>query len=108
MSSNIAPGTRPVTYDPPYFLVFKIQGVSSNYLSFTDYQKPNSESTILALLRYDENKLMLKDECSTEMILPYEGDLCLNEVLEFTLYDSANRIVQVSDKSQLFILLTIL
>ena len=108
MSSNNAPGTKTVTYDPPYILVFKIQGVSSNYLSFNDYKKPNSESTILALLRYDDDKLMLKDECTTEMILPYEGDLCLNEVLEFTLYDSANRLVQVSDKSQLFILLTLL
>jgi hypothetical protein len=51
---------------------------------------------------------MLKEECTTEIILPYRGDLCLNEVLEFTLYDSKNRLVQVSDKSQLFILLSLL
>jgi hypothetical protein len=106
--SNNAPGTRPVSYDPPYLLIFKIQGVASNYLSFTDFKKPNSESTILAMLRYDEDKLMLKDECTTEIILPYKGDLCLNEVLEFKLYDSKNKLVRVSDKSQLFILLTIL
>jgi hypothetical protein len=106
--SNSTPGTRPVTYDPPFFLTFKIQGVPSNYLSFIDYKKPNSESTILSMLRYDEEKLMLKDEHSTEWIFPYEGDLCLNKVLKFTLYDSQNKMVQVSDKSQLFILLTIL
>jgi hypothetical protein len=106
--SNNAPGTRPITYNPPYFLVYKTQGTSSNYLSFTDYKKANSESTILAMLRYDDEKLMLKEECTTEIILPYRGDLCLNEVLEFTLYDSKNRLVQVSDKSQLFILLSLL
>jgi hypothetical protein len=60
------------------------------------------------MLRYDDEKLMLKEECTTEIILPYRGDLCLNEVLEFTLYDSKNRLVQVSDKSQLFILLSLL
>jgi len=106
--SNNAPGTRPVTYDPPFFLTFKIQGVPSNYLSFIDYKKPNSESTILSMLRYDEEKLMLKDEYSTEWIFPFEGDLCLNKVLEFSLCDSQNKIVQLSDKSQLFILLTLL
>lgn len=106
--TNTAPGTRTKIYDPPFFLVFKIPGASSNYLSFTDYKKPNSESSILAMLRYDDEKLMLKNEYSTEMILPYNHDLCLSEVLEFTLYDSKNRIVRVSDASQLFILLTLL
>jgi hypothetical protein len=101
IQSNNAPGTKTVLYDPPYLLVYKTQGATSNYLSFTDYKKPNSESTILAILRYDDDKLMLKKECATEI-------LCLNEVLEFTLHDSKNKLVQVSDKSQLFILLTIL
>ena len=108
IQSNNAPGTKTILYDPPYILVYKTQGATSNYLSFTDYKKPNSESTILAVLRYDDDKLMLKKECATEILLPYQGNLCLNEVLEFTLHDSKNKLVQVSDKSQLFILLTIL
>jgi len=77
-------------------------------LSFIDYEKPNSESTILSMLRYDESQLMLRDEYSTEWIFPYEGDLCLNKMLEFSLRDSQNKVIQLSDKSQLFILLTIL
>jgi hypothetical protein len=108
IQSNNTPGTKSVFYDPPYLLVYKTQGASSNYLSFTDYKKPNSESTILAILRYDDDKLMLKKECTTEILLPYQGNLCLNEILEFTLYDSKNKIVKVSDKSQLFILLSLL
>ncbi len=106
--SNTSPGTRVKMYDPPFFLFFKIPGACSNYLAFTDYQKPNSESSLLALLRYDEEKSMLKNEHAIEMILPYKQDLCLSEVLEFTLYDANNKLVKVSDTSQLFILLTIL
>ena len=106
--SNSAPGTKNAIYDPPYLLYLKIQGVSSNYLSFNDFKKANSESTILSLLHYDEERNKLIDEYTPEMVLPYQGDLCLNEVLEFTLYDSKNQLVQVSDKSQLFILLTLL
>lgn len=77
-------------------------------MSFNDYKKTNSESTILSMLLYDEEKSMLKDEYSPELLLPYDKDLCLNELLEFTLYDSQNKLVRVSDKSQLFILLTLL
>jgi hypothetical protein len=106
--SNSSPGTKTAIYDPPYLLFLKIHGVSSNYLSFTDYKKPNSESTILSLLHYDEERNKLVDEYTPEMILPYQGDLCLNEVLEFTLYDSKKQLVRVSDQSQLFILLTLL
>jgi hypothetical protein len=106
--SNSAPGTKTAIYNPPYLLFLKIHGVPSNYLSFTDYKKPNSESTILSLLHYDEERNKLVDEYTPEMILPYQGDLCLNEVLEFTLYDSKKQLVRVSDQSQLFILLTLL
>ena len=108
IQSNNAPGTKTVIYEPPYFLIFKIQGIPSNYMSFNDYKKNNSESTILSMLLYDEEKSMLKDEYSPELLLPYDKDLCLNELLEFTLYDSQNKLVRVSDKSQLFILLTLL
>ncbi|MEI7486898.1 MAG: hypothetical protein WCJ72_05725 [Chryseobacterium sp.] len=105
--SNNAPGTKMVIYDPPYFLRLKIQGLSSNYFAFND-NKPSSEFTILSMLRYDDSRLMLKDEYSTEWIFPYKEELCLTEVLEFTLHDSQNKIVQVADKSQLFVLLTLL
>lgn len=108
IQTNNAPGTKTVLFTPPYFLVFKIQGVASNYLSFTDFQKPNSESTILSMLQYDEEKDSLIDEYSPELLLPYNKDLTLDEVLEFTLFDSNKTIIQVADKSQLFIVLTLL
>jgi hypothetical protein len=95
-------------YTAPYFLVFKVQGVSSNYLSFTDFKKPNSERTILSMLAYDDEKNSLIDEYSPELILPYNNDLSLNEILEFKLYDSSNKLVQVADKSKIFIVLTLL
>ena len=46
IQTNNAPGTKTVLFTPPYFFVIKIQAVTSNYFSFTGFQKPNSEDTI--------------------------------------------------------------
>jgi hypothetical protein len=108
IQTNNAPGTKSMLFSPPFFLVFKTQALTSNYLSFIDFQKPNSEATVLCMLQYDEEKNILDAEYTPELLLPYEGDLSLNDVLEFTLYDSKKKLVQVADTSQLFILLTLL
>jgi hypothetical protein len=108
VQTNSAPGTKAKLYSSPYFLVFKIQGVASNYLSFIDFKKPNAENTILSMLQYDDEKNALIDEYTPELILPYNSDLPLNEVLEFTLFDATNTLVQVADQSKIFIILTLL
>jgi len=106
--SNNARGTKTEIYTPPFFLYFKMPRVNTNYLSFTDYVKPNTEASVLAMLQYDEDRNRFYSEYNPELILLYNTDLCLSEVLEFTLCDSKNQIVQVSDNSQLFIELTLL
>jgi len=103
-----ARGTKTEIYSPPFFIVFKMPGISSNYLSFIDYQKTNSETTILCMLQHDEEKNGFRAEYSPELFLLYNKDLCLSEILEFTMHDSKNQLVRVSDKSQLFIALTLL
>jgi len=82
--------------------------VTTNFLSFTDYIKPNTEATILSLLQYDEDRNRFLSEYNPELILLYNTDLCLSEVLEFSMYDCKNQLIQVSDKSQLFIEMTLL
>jgi hypothetical protein len=108
IQTNNAPGTKTVLFTPPYFFVIKIQAVTSNYFSFTGFQKPNSEDTILCMMQYDEERNSLIAEHSPEFLLPYNKELPLSEMLEFTLYDSKKQLVQVADESQLFIVLTLL
>jgi hypothetical protein len=60
------------------------------------------------MLQYDEEQNSLIAEHSPEFLLPYNKELPLSEMLEFTLYDSKKQLVQVADESQLFIVLTLL
>lgn len=106
--TNNAPGTKTLLFEPPFFIVFKTAHIDSNFLSFIDFQKPNSESTILAMINFDDEHNEFKAEYTPELFLPYTDGLSLNTVLEFTLYDSLKNLVQVADKSQLFIVLTLL
>ena len=103
-----APGSKSLLFYPPYFVVFKASGVSPNFLSFTDFQKPNAEESVLSMIVYDEEHNILIPQFSPELLLPYNDTTVLSNVLEFKLLDSKKNIVQVSDKSQLFILLTML
>ena len=106
--TNSAPGTKTLLFEPPFFIVFKTSNIDSNFLSFIDFQKPNSESTILAMINFDDERNIFQPEYSPDLFLPYTNGLSLNTVLEFTLHDSKNNLVHVADKSQLFIVLTLL
>jgi len=108
LQTNNARGTKTEIYTPPFFLFFKMPRVTTNFLSFNDYIKPNTEATILSLLQYDEDRNRFFSEYNPELILLYNTDLCLSEVLEFSMYDCKNQLIQVSDKSQLFIEMTLL
>jgi hypothetical protein len=60
------------------------------------------------MINFDDERNVFQAEYSPELFLPYTDGLSLNTVLEFTLHDSKNNLVQVADKSQLFIVLTLL
>jgi hypothetical protein len=106
---NNSLGTKSVMFQPPFFLVFKTSSdTSSNYLSFNNMLTTNSENTILAMLVYNEERESFQAEFSPGITLPYFRCLSLNNTLEFKLFDSKNTLIPVSDKSQLFISLTIL
>ena len=107
--TNNAPGTKSLFYKPPFYLVFKTSsGTHPNLLIFNNVLKSNSEDCILALLNYDDDRNLFYAEYSPGITLPYSNYLSLNNILEFSLFDSKKNLVTVSDLSQLFILLIIL
>jgi hypothetical protein len=73
--TNNAPGTKTLLFEPPFFFVFKTSNIDSNFLSFIDYQKPNSESTILAMINFDDERNVFQAEYSPELFLPYTASL---------------------------------
>jgi hypothetical protein len=106
--SNNSSGTKQLLFQSPFFIIFKSNEITSNFLSFVDFQKPNTEDTILCMLLYDEEHDIFYPQFQPELILPYLNALSLNNVLEFKLIDSKKQVINVSDKSQLFIVLSIL
>jgi hypothetical protein len=107
-NSNSAPGTKAHLYVPPFFVVYRTNGAINNYLSFKAFNQPNVQESILAMLSFDEDKYKLEPLFDPHIVLPYSNVLTLNNILEFKLIDSRDRHILVSDKSQLFILLTII
>lgn len=106
--TNNAAGTKQLLFESPFFIVFKSNEITSNFLSFVDFQKPNTEDTILCMLIYDDEHDVFYPQFQPELTLPYQNALSLDNVLEFKLIDSKKRIINVNDKSQLFIVLSIL
>jgi hypothetical protein len=103
------PSAKSIFYKAPFFLVFKAShSVDSNYLLFTSFNKPNVENCILAMLDYNENEDTFVSQFSPGIILPYLKSLSLSNKLEFNLFDTEEKQVQISDKSQIFILLHLL
>lgn len=101
--------TKSLFYTAPFFLVFRTSpSVKSNYLMFTNFLKPNSETTILAMLLYNETDDVFVPQFLPDIILPYLKNLSLNNVLEFKLYDADLNQVQIADSSQLFVTLALM
>lgn len=101
--------TKSLFYTAPFFLVFRTSpSVNSNYLIFNNFLKPNSETTILAMLVYNETDDVFVPQFLPEIILPYLKNLSLNNVLEFKIYDTNMKQVQVADSSQLFVNLSLI
>lgn len=106
--TNSAPGTKVFKYTPPFFIIFKSYNVSPNFLQFTDFKKPNAELSILAMISYDEINNLMYPNFQPDLVLPYTNELSLNTVCEFYLYDTNRVPINVSDKSQLYVNITIL
>lgn len=102
-----APGVKTLIYEPPFFIFFKSLDALPNFLSFIDFTKSNLESTVLAMLSYDEEHNVLHPVYAPELFLSY-SQVLLNNLLEFRLYDSKNNLVILNDRSKLFFMLTIL
>ena len=102
------PYTKSPFYIGPYFLQFKSNGrTESNFLFYNKFFTPNSYSTILALLHYDDNIDKFMSGFTTPITVQNNNFLSLNNLLEFTIVDSNQNQVEFLDNSQLFIAIEI-
>jgi hypothetical protein len=60
------------------------------------------------MLVYNETDDVFVPQFLPEIILPYLKNLSLNNVLEFKIYDTNMKQVQVADSSQLFVNLSLI
>jgi hypothetical protein len=108
-TANGFPYTRSPYYKAPYFLVFKSNyALTSNFLIFNDFLKPNSYTTVLALLTYDDDNDKFVPMYTSDIELYYHHSLSLNNILEFYVQDSNQNRVEFANLSQLFVSLTIM
>jgi hypothetical protein len=97
------PSTKSVYYNAPYFIIFKSPSIPKNYLTFKDFLKPNFDDTILAMIKYDEEKEGFLSYFTPTITLLFLKTLTLNKTLEFIIVDSDKKQILIDDFSQLFI-----
>ena len=105
--SQNSPGSKFV-YTPPFYISFRSQGIEGNYFSFNRFNSPNLEDSILAMLYYDTTTNTLIPFFDPFLMIPYRDHITLTQDLEFKIWDSEKKVVQISDQSQLFIVLHLL
>lgn len=102
------PYTESLPYKPPFFVIFKNKAaITANYLNFQDFLKPSSETSVLALLTYNENNDSFDIKHSLNIYIPFSNSMQFNSVLEFVIIDTHGKIVNVENDSQLFISLQV-
>lgn len=69
---------------------------------------PNTFGLILCVLNYDDNLDKFVSAINTDILLPYNNSSSLTSVLEFTIVDANQKMVQFKDDSQIFISLKVL
>jgi hypothetical protein len=103
------PYTKSPYYKAPYFVAFKTNhSVQPNYLIFKNFLIPNSFGLILCVLNYDDNLDKFVTTINTDILLPYNNSSSLTSVLEFTIVDANQKMVQFKDDSQIFVSLKVL
>lgn len=109
MITNGYPYSKSPFYKSPFFLTFKTnQSIDSNFLTFNNFQIPNSYGTTLCMLSFNEDTDKFIPEFKAGIHLPFLKDLSLNTVLEFTIYDAQKKLVTFMDMSQLYICIDVL
>ncbi len=102
------PYTKSPFYVSPYFIKFKSNArIDSNYLMYNDFFHPNSYTTILALLNYDDTIDQFVPGFQIPIKLQNKDSLSINNLLEFIIVDSVQEKVEFADGSQLFVYLNI-
>ena len=102
------PSSNSLFYTAPFFFIFKsTHALASNYLAFKSFFKPNAEDRVLSMVYFDENKNNFEIIFSPGITLPYTKAFPLNNVLEFTVYDSTKKQVMLLDYSQLYIIISV-
>jgi hypothetical protein len=98
------PYTKSPYHRGPFFIHFKTnQGLDANLLTFNNYLIPNSYDLVLGLLNYNDDTDRFDISYPTDIKIPYDKCLALNNMLEFEIRDSDRKKVLFSDNSQLFI-----
>jgi len=96
--------TEPVTYKPPFFIIFKSnQALTNNFLKFNNFFNSPSNKNILSMLVYEEEDKKFTSTYSPLCIIPFSNAMSLASVLEFYILDSNGLVLEVADFSQLFI-----
>lgn len=107
--ASFYPSTKSLFYKAPFFLIFKTPpSVKPNFLLFNSFFKSNSDTSILAMLVYNEFDNMFTVQFSPGITLPYLNSLSFTNCLEFNLFDSNQKQVEIADNSQLFVSVTTL
>lgn len=107
LKTKAFPSSKSIYYDSPYFIIFKSPYLTSNYLNFNNFYKPNSENCVLAMVLYNEDENNFVPYFSPGVTLSFLQNLSLEKTLEFVIVDSNQQIISIADNSQLFIQLTI-
>jgi hypothetical protein len=95
-------------YTPPFSISFRSQGIEGNYFSFTHFNRPNLEDTILTMMVYDGVNNTFLPFFDPYLMIPYKRDMSLTQDLEFKILDANRKHVHISDNSQLFFILTMI
>lgn len=101
------PNAKSLYYQSPFFISLKTQNFqSSNFLTFNNFFKTNEESTMLAMIDFNEDKNSFETIFAPEVVLP-NSFFNTNNVLEIKIFDSLNESVKILDYSQIFIILIV-
>ncbi len=104
-SKNV-PGKGSSLYKPPFFVTYNNARHSElNFLSFNNELKSNIEESILCMLIYNDEQNVFVPIYQPEINLLSHKCNILNNMFEFSIYDSQKNLILTSNKSALYIVL---
>lgn len=96
--------SKSLYYESPFFLVMRSPfKADPNFLRFTDFLKPNSEETLVAMLEFDEIGNKMKLLFSPKITFTFHDMISLNHTLEFVFVDSQRKKISCNDNSKLYL-----